>query len=328
MRALVLSGGSIKGSFQAGAIQNVLNRGFEPNLIYGVSVGSINGAFLADRAGAAIRAGNQPDWPAIGDELVDFWTDNIRSFKDVGKKRKTIGLIFRVIGSNFTGLLKMKAITKLMRETFDMENIRRSPALYHAGFVDLESGDYENATHATKGDNLIEFIIASTREPIIMPIHFWQNRPLVDGGARNIAPLGAAIDAGADEIVAIACQSEEPKSVGPDMNYGNFLDVAKRSVDILTNEIVNEDLKLAKTINDHCLAHGDTPGGHRFVPITVIRPDNPLRINITKFTAEDIRNMIDKGRAKAAETPFETRPAQAAATAAQPGAGTTTQPTA
>jgi len=57
MKALVLGGGSIKGSFQAGAIDALLKAGFKPFKIFGVSVGSLNGVFLADRAGRYNRQG-------------------------------------------------------------------------------------------------------------------------------------------------------------------------------------------------------------------------------------------------------------------------------
>lgn len=46
-RALVLSGGGAKGAFQAGAVQR-LWQDFRPDLICGVSVGSVNGAKLAE----------------------------------------------------------------------------------------------------------------------------------------------------------------------------------------------------------------------------------------------------------------------------------------
>jgi hypothetical protein len=42
MKALVLSGGSILGAFQAGAIAKVLGDGFVPELVIGTSVGALN----------------------------------------------------------------------------------------------------------------------------------------------------------------------------------------------------------------------------------------------------------------------------------------------
>ncbi len=41
-RALVLGGGAIKGAYQAGAIKVLLNKGFAPDHLYGISVGSLN----------------------------------------------------------------------------------------------------------------------------------------------------------------------------------------------------------------------------------------------------------------------------------------------
>lgn len=62
MRALVLSGGSIKGAFQAGAIAGLLDAGFRPDIVTGISVGALNGGFLVSRStrardGAARSAG-------------------------------------------------------------------------------------------------------------------------------------------------------------------------------------------------------------------------------------------------------------------------------
>ena len=48
MKFLVLGGGSIKGAWQAGAIRAVLESGYQPDFITGISVGSINGPFLVN----------------------------------------------------------------------------------------------------------------------------------------------------------------------------------------------------------------------------------------------------------------------------------------
>jgi predicted acylesterase/phospholipase RssA len=42
-KALVLSGGSVKGAFQAGALKAVFETGYAPEIITGISVGSLNG---------------------------------------------------------------------------------------------------------------------------------------------------------------------------------------------------------------------------------------------------------------------------------------------
>ena len=60
MKALVLSGGGLFGAWQAGA-WSVLSRSFEPDLIVGASIGSVNGYLLA--------SGVSPE------ELVGMWLD-------------------------------------------------------------------------------------------------------------------------------------------------------------------------------------------------------------------------------------------------------------
>lgn len=319
MKALVLSGGSIKGAYQAGAISTVLKKGFKPNLIYGVSVGSLNGAYIADRAGAQVISGNSdPDWSEIGQELTTFWTTNIRSFADIGKKRGAFGIFLKILRKKFTGLLKMGPLTELLERSLSAARINKSPATFHAGVVDLESGEFFNATHGSAGNKLVEFVIASTREPIKMPIHWVRTKPpkggaekdlpLVDGGARNIAPLGEAIEKGATEIVVIACQPEDIKPATDGLNYRDFFNIASRTLAIMTNEIVNNDLKVAEVANEYCLQHGDPRNGflvgdddahhagHKYVPIRIIRPKEPIKLSITDFTSVDITRLIKQGR--------------------------------
>jgi len=84
--ALVLSGGSIKGAFQAGAIKTILDNDYVPSSIHGISIGSLNGAFLANKAG---QDGNgQLPWKTYAQDLQDFWFEKITSFSAIGKKKK------------------------------------------------------------------------------------------------------------------------------------------------------------------------------------------------------------------------------------------------
>jgi NTE family protein len=86
-RALVLSGGGIKGAYQAGAIVEVIERGFLPTAIYGISVGSINGGMLASYVGEQVLAGNRPDLLAAARKVEKYWHDSITDFKKLGRPR-------------------------------------------------------------------------------------------------------------------------------------------------------------------------------------------------------------------------------------------------
>src|ERR1700749_753675 len=61
-RVLVLQGGGVLGSYQAGAYQALCNFGFEPDWIAGISIGAVN---------AAIIAGNAPEKRV--QRLKEFW---------------------------------------------------------------------------------------------------------------------------------------------------------------------------------------------------------------------------------------------------------------
>jgi len=297
---LVLSGGSIKGAFQAGAIREILDAGVEPAGIYGISVGSLNGGFLTDRAGRAEKQGAKPDWPAIGQELGNFWLEKIDSFGKIGKKRNFFSLAWQVAFSNFAGLIDTGRIHELIKSTLNEDNLRNSPAIFRAGSVNMADGSLFQAQNDTP--NLIEYIIASTAIPVMMPVSMVSSQPLVDGGVRDVAAMKPAIEDGAEEIVCVLCQ---PRNLtGTQINCGNLLQFAERLMEIVVNETVNNDIEWAQYINDNTPADG-TPAasgpmaGYRRVPLTVIRPGGPLNIDLTDFDRADIQRIYDEGRAAA-----------------------------
>ncbi len=306
--ALVLSGGSIKGAFQAGAIKEVLEAGIEPSAIYGISVGSLNGGFLADRAGKA--GGNIPaqiNWPEIGRGLGDFWLEKVTSFSRIGKKRGKLTLLWQLITSKFNGLIDTKKLRQLVYETMNGDDLRESPIIFKSGSVNIADGTLILADKSSS--NFIEYIIASTAIPVVMPVSLISGQPLVDGGVRDVAALSPAIDDGAEEIICILCQ---PRNLsGTSVHIGKLEEFAERIMDIIINETVNNDIEWAQYINKFCPRDG-TPvsggplDGYRYIPLTVIRPVGPLDITLTDFSRDDIRRIYEDGR-EAARQALSTR---------------------
>lgn len=299
-KVLVLSGGNVKGSYQAGAIKRLLDQGFQPDAVYGVSVGALNGALLADQMGQTPT----PIWPDAGDNLVRFWIREVTSFSVVGRERTGAGIIWKAIRDKFSGLIDMTPIMELLERTLNMDNITNSPLKVYPGVVNLAKGNFFNADPVNDKDNFFKYIIASTREPINMDIVDIGEEAFVDGGLRNIAPLKPAIDGGAEEIIVIANQPEKI-SEQTGRNYRDLFTLARRTVGIMTNEIINNDLALAERINELCKHYGDAADGYkisdgplkgaRFVDIMVIRPKERLPINILNFDSHDINTLIDLG---------------------------------
>ncbi|MGD8752904.1 MAG: patatin-like phospholipase family protein, partial [Anaerolineales bacterium] len=166
--ALVLSGGSIKGAFQAGAIAEVLESDFEPDAIYGTSVGSLNGGFLAERTGRAAKADEAPDWPAIGRELEAFWRHNITSFDQIGRKRSLLELVYQVLRKRFDGLIDTTPLKVLVNEIMRTDHLRSSPVHFSACAVNVANGEPEYAT--PEDSSILDYIIASTAIPMMMPV--------------------------------------------------------------------------------------------------------------------------------------------------------------
>ena len=236
-RALVLSGGSIKGAFQAGAIAALLETGWVPDAIYGTSVGSLNGAFLADRAGRAVLADQEPDWQALGQELEEFWRVELKSPAQVGTQRRTLPLIMSLLRQTFTGLIDTSPLQSLVARQLKPEHLRASPVKFYACSVNLVTGETVYADQDYSG--ILDYVVASTAIPIEMPYIEIGKSPYVDGGVHEVAPLSRAIEDDAQDIVCIVCQPEDLQGVS--FRPGSLPQFALRLMDVVTNELINND---------------------------------------------------------------------------------------
>lgn len=286
MDALVLSGGSIKGSWQAGAIAEVLAAGIKPEIVTGISVGAINAAALAAWQPEEIDG----TWPTTGAMLAHFWEDNITSPKQIARKRRWYELLYRVLTKKWAGLVDMEPIGKLLRETLG-EDIPVNPLTAVVGCVNLRTGllEYHDASD-------LDAVMASAMEPVGMPTHDIDGEPYVDGGVREIAPLAQAIALGADRIVAIVCQPEGPRGWPGD--EGDLMKLIGRVVGVMTDEIVTNDLRRCEEINELVTRDLNAPelAGKRYIEVLVIRPLHGLDIDIMDFDQADIRRMVQQGR--------------------------------
>ena len=86
-RALVLSGGGVKGAFEAGAVYHlVVQRGCDFSEFSGVSVGALNAAFLAQARQAEAPRDSYADLANQTEALVSLW-QSLRSSQDIARGR-------------------------------------------------------------------------------------------------------------------------------------------------------------------------------------------------------------------------------------------------
>jgi NTE family protein len=294
-KALVLSGGGIKGAFEAGAVAKLLAGGWTPDAIYGISAGAMNGAFLADRCGQAVLTGQNVNWLDIGNQLTQFWTQNITGPSSLLRKKAWWELAIAILFDTFDGLVDSTPIRSLIRQSFTPANIGASTAKLTVGATDLDTG---KVVYVGGGDpDIVEYVLASGAEPIAASIVRVQGEPFYDGGLQVMAPIEKAIDDGALEVVCILCDSADLMQGG--YSAGSPFSLVGRVVDIVTNAIVNADLEMADVKQKLAASGGPgvTPAIAKFraLSLKTYRPTNQITVPLDSFTPADIAAMIQQG---------------------------------
>jgi NTE family protein len=274
---LVLSGGGAKGAFQVGA-ERILREelGFSWERIFGVSVGALNATILAQHEYERLRE----LWMTIREE-------------DVYRKFPWLLVAFRLGVLRKLGLYDNSPLRDLIRRHAAG---RRFLTPTHVGRVSLISGEYELVP--STAPDFLDAVWHSATMPVI-----WEAigpHAMVDGGLRNVTPLGDALGYEPSEIVVIACTGPRIEPAKPP---ANLLDVARRSLtDITINEILLNDVQEFIRINDLVRQAHEAdltlkkPDGspYRYCPITVIEPTESLGDTLD-FSPDAIRMRLRHG---------------------------------
>lgn len=280
---LVLSGGGAKGAFQVGA-ERVLREegGFRWERVLGVSVGALNGAMLGQ---------GRPE------ALAEVWR-TIRE-EDVHRKFPWLVVALRV------GLLGRRGLydDRPLRATIQRHLAGRPFRVpVHVGRVSLASGRYELVGSERPEAEFLDAVWQSATMPVV-----WEpvgEEGWVDGGLRNVTPLGDALGFDPAEIAVILASPREIEAVPPPRD---LLQVALRSLtDVTVNEILVNDLREFLRVNRLVLQaaeqgatlRDESGRPYRHVRITVVEPDGPMGDTLD-FSPEAIRRRMAAGEAAA-----------------------------
>lgn len=297
MKALVLGGGSLKGAWQVGAIQAVLETGFKPDMIYGISAGALNAAFMVNEAGNQHKANGHIDWDLVNKKLLQFWLENITKPSDIGilKSKWTLGI--DTLMSRFDGLLDTNPLHEKLKKYINLTTLRRSPVAIKVGAVNIHTGNMHYADPLEQ--HFLDFLRASSSLPIIMPgiqIGNDNKEVYLDGGIREVVPLKKAIEDGATEIYAIATHPKKREMEA--INYRSLLTLIERIKDISVNQLENNDLEWAEHYNQNLVSIAGFSFNKK-IKLTVIRPDTTVNIKLTDFDINVIKSVIKEGYEKA-----------------------------
>jgi NTE family protein len=255
---LVLSGGGTRGAFQVGA-ERVLREegGFEWERILGVSVGALNGTLLAQ---------------GQYEQVMDLWL-TLRE-EDVYRKfswpRVGLRLVMRKLGFYDNTPMRESILKRAAGRPYKVP--------VHVGRVSLVSGQYELVSYDEPG--FLDAVWESATMPVI-----WEAvgpKAHVDGGIRNMTPLGDALEYEPTELVVILCGNYQLDPAPPPRT---IVDVARRSLgEVVINEILINDVREFLNINhvvrqaaEHGVALTDLDGKpYRHYPITIIQSEHEL----------------------------------------------------
>lgn len=282
--ALILSGGGAKGAFQAGAEKYAREvKGYHWDIIAGVSVGALNGAMLAMEKYERLYE----IWNTISNDQVYTGGFNI------------ISVIKLLLGAkSFYGNEPLK---KMLAQELEPEKIK---ADLRIGAVSLITGEYVQFTR--DDPNLVEAILASTVMPVIWtPVDVSpEYRSMVDGGVRNITPIGDILSAEPDEIVIINCGPETSDVLS--QPPGDVVKIGLRTLDILLNELfrgdMNEFLKINHLVQEAAdqgfKLHNEEGRELKYFECKIIEPEEALDDTLD-FSQPAIQRSLKAGMLRA-----------------------------
>lgn len=269
MRVLVLSGGAEKGSGQAGAAYHLKNMGWEWDYVIGTSVGSLNGAMIA-----------QGKW----DSLQQIW-DEIKDKNVYTSKLTPVRSAMRLL----VGKSSLLGTDPLRRMIDHHVNLEKFILPLDVSYVELDTGEVWYASSRTALEN--EFkrcILASASMPVIFPNVHRMGYSLVDGGIRDTVPLGRAFSLNPTHITVVTTHRPLERF----FDGGSMIDTAGRSLGIMLDEITRNDIETTLELN-HLAAQAKEHGipllkrnGFELknVKIDIVHPSMPYSGGLLDFS--------------------------------------------
>jgi NTE family protein len=305
--ALVLSGGGAKGAFQVGVLDELITkRGVKVDIVVGVSTGALQALGVA-----------QKDVPG----MVDEWLA-IRKDSDIYKKR-VLGALGGFLGGD--AIYNAAPLRRTLERFADEAKLKASGIKLLLGVANLGTGQFRTVDEQVPG--IHNWVYASCAMPVFFDPLVTRDangveEQWVDGGVRDVTPLGAALELHPRGVIVVRA-SPRPKP-GPVRTFPNLIKIGLRAVDILQSEVSANDTATATMINDLIAARaaqaavlatagiGDAQAAqilkpfddqiskYHFAPNHVIEPEVEFSETL-EFDADKIRAAIAAGRQAAAD---------------------------
>jgi NTE family protein len=183
-RALILSGGGGRGAFQVGVWRYLQERGWDPDLVCGTSVGAINAAALCS------------EMPL--EKLMHIWTTLGRG--RVYRPAVLDGLRRFCGGRPFRSLADTTPLRRMLGRYLDVAALRSGPREIYITAIDIVTSQLVLFDRETIG---VDQVMASSAIPGLFPWQVIDGTPFWDGGMMANTPLFPALERGVQEAVVV-----------------------------------------------------------------------------------------------------------------------------
>ena len=291
-RALVLSGGGSKGSWQVGACKHLIaDKGYWFDVISGVSVGAVNGTTLA-------HAQDQEDLRSHLERLRCWWF-GVSGNHNIYRRRRFS--VFRLGRSG--GLFDVTPLRdEVVARQIDPQQVAASPILLRIGYLDLRSARFRTACN--DHPHLRHAVLASCALPLLFPpVRLPGSKEIgVDGGLRALIPLEGALRVVSDlppddeppEIWAVLVQCPR-KARLPVMVRKCLRSAFPKAAFSLQEERQQRSMRTFRI-------DSEVFKPHRFVRVRVLHPDANLGGSVLDFDPAKIQAWYEDGLRTARNT--------------------------
>lgn len=280
-RALVLAGGGSKGAFEVGVLKSLIgDKLIQYDIITGVSVGALNASFLSQ-----FPIGKEQESIAT---LEAIW-DNI-SQKNIYKRHFPFGKFAALWKSSVYDSSPLK---DFVYDHLDVSKVSSSGKNLIISACSVMTGEVKTWNESDL-KNIRDAVLASSSFPVMFEPIDIDGDLFTDAGVKEIAPLTSAIKAGADVIDVVITSpvgshawnvKKRRKNRKP-----NALKILLRSTDLMSDEILMNDLENIEKINKKIL-EGKADPKYRYIEINLYQPKEVLTENSLNFDRKLLNEM-------------------------------------
>ena len=245
MKALVLSGGGSKGSYQLGVWKALKKLNIKIDIVTGTSVGALNGALITQKSyKKAKKIWNNLNMKVLFGEDIDNKKDIIKMY---GKQIRNGGM-------------DITKLEKMISDTLNKRKFYKSKINYGLVTVNLTNLKAEELEKKDiEKDKLDDYLIASASCYPAFKQKDIEGMKYIDGGYYDNVPINLAIKMGATEIICVDLRAPGLKkdrknknipiiTITPNNKLSNFLDfsnsVVKRNISYGYNDTMKVFNKL------------------------------------------------------------------------------------